>query len=69
MCIECCVHWFVSYEPYNHTTVRPFKGDKLMHDEYYDEIHRGNTTSLITLRRDELKLFWEQLSRVFWNSS
>jgi len=55
----------VSYEPYNHMTVRPFKGDKLMRDEYCDGIHYGNLTSLITLRRDELKLFCKQLrSRV-----
>ena len=43
----------MSYESYNHTTVRPFKGDELMHDEYYDGIYCGNPTSLITLRHDE----------------
>ena len=26
----------MSYEPYSHMTVRPFKGDELMHDEYCD---------------------------------
>ena len=55
------MYWVVSYEPLNHTTVRPFKGDELMRDEYCDEIHYGNPTSLITLKRDELKLIWEQL--------
>ena len=47
----------MSYELYNHTTVRPFKGDELMQDEYCDGIHYGNMMSLITLRRDELNLF------------
>ena len=37
--------------------VRPFKGDELMRDEYRDGIHYGNPMSLITLRRDKLKLF------------
>ena len=46
----------------NHTTVRPFKGDKLMHDEYCDAIPYGNPTSWITLRHNELKWFWKQLS-------
>ena len=44
--LRCCVHWVVSYEPYNHTTVRPFKGDQLMRDEYCDGIHFRNPTSL-----------------------
>ena len=35
--LRCYVHRVVSYEPYNHTTVRPFKGDELMYDEYCDE--------------------------------
>ena len=61
------MHWVVSYESYNHTIVRPFKGDELMRNEYCDGIHCENPTSLIILRRDELKLFWEQLmSRVFY---
>ena len=48
-------------------TIRPFKSDELMRDEYRDEIHCGNSTSLITLRHDELKLFLDQLrSRVFY---
>ena len=55
--LKCYGHCVVSYEPYNHTTVRTFKGDELMHDEYCDEIHCGNLTTLITLRHDELKLF------------
>ena len=54
--LRCCVYWFVSYELYNHTTVKPFKGD-----EYCDGIHCENRTSCIPFRRDELKLFWEQL--------
>jgi len=64
--LRCWVHWVVSYESYSHTIVRPFKGDELMRNEYCDGIHSRNLTSLITLRHDELKLFWEQLrSRVF----
>jgi len=56
------VYWdIVSYESYNHTIIRPFKWNELMRNEYCDGIHCGNRTSLITLRRDELKLFWEQL--------
>ena len=59
--LRCCVHWVETYEPYNHTTIRPFKDD-----EYCDGIHYGNPMSLVTLRHDEFKLFWEQLrSRVF----
>jgi len=55
---EIHVYWdIVSYELCNHTTIRPFKGDELMHDVYCDGIHCENPTSLITLRRDELKLF------------
>ena len=50
------------YELYNHTTIRPFKDNELIHDEYYNEIHCGNPTSWITLRCDELKWFWKQLS-------
>ena len=46
----------MSYEPYNHSIVRPFKDDKLMRDEYSDEIHVGTSTTLITLRCDEFKL-------------
>jgi len=66
MCIEMLLHWVMGYESYNHTTVVLFKGNELMHDENYDGIHSENLTSLITLRYDELKLFWEQLkSRVF----
>ena len=48
----------MSYELYNHTTIRPFKGDELMlrpfkddelmRDEYCDENHCGDLTSLIT---------------------
>jgi len=49
----------MSYELYNHTTVRPFKGDKLMRNEYCDENYYGKPMSLITLRCDEIKLFWE----------
>jgi len=56
--LRCCVHWFVSYELYNHTTIRPFKGDKLMHGEFYDGLHCENPTSLITLKHNELKWFW-----------
>jgi len=64
--LRCCIHWVVNYESYNNTTVGPFKGDELMHDEYYDVIYCGNPMSWITLRRGKLKLFWEQLrSRVF----
>ena len=51
------MHSVVGYEPYNHTTVRPFKGDELMRDEYCDGIHCGNPTSLITSKREKLKLF------------
>jgi len=39
--LRCCVHRVVSYEPYNYTTVRPFKGDMLMHNEYCDESIMG----------------------------
>jgi len=46
----------MSYESYKHMIIRPFKGNELMCDEYCDGIHYGNPTSLITLRRDELKL-------------
>ena len=46
----------MSYELYNHTTVRPFKGDKLMRNEYCDENYYGKPMSLITLRCDEIKL-------------
>ena len=42
-------------------TVRPFKGNELMHDEYYNGIHYGNQMSWIILRCDELKLFSEKL--------
>ena len=47
----------MSYKLYNYTIVRHFESDELMCDEYFDEIHCGNQTSLITLRRDKLKLF------------
>ena len=64
--LRCCMHWVMSYELFNHMIVRPFKGNELMHDEYFDGIHCGNPMSWITLRHDELKLFWEQLrSRIF----
>ena len=64
--LRCYVHWVVSYELYNHTIVRPFKGDELMHDEYCDMIHCRNSTIWITLSHDELKLFWEHLKcRIF----
>ena len=36
------------YELYNHMTIRLFKGDELMHDEYCDGNHCGDPTSLIT---------------------
>jgi len=63
--LKCCVYWIVSYESYNQMTIRPFKNDELMRDEYCEGIHCGNLTNLITLRHDKLKLFWEQLrSRV-----
>ena len=42
------MHLVVNYELYNHTTGKPFKGDELMHDEYCDENHCGDPTSLIT---------------------
>ena len=58
--LRCCVYWVVSYESYNHTTIRPFKGDELMRNGYYDGIHCENSTSWITLIGDELKLFYEQ---------
>ena len=38
-----CVYRVVSYKLCNHIIVRPFKGD-----EYYDGIHYGDPTSLIT---------------------
>ena len=52
----------MSYGPYNYTIVRSFKGDELtrdelMCDEYCDENPCENMTSLITLRRDKVKLF------------
>ena len=59
---EIHVYQVVSYELCNHTILRPFKGDEFLHNEYCDGIHYGNPTSLITLRRNELKLFWKQLS-------
>ena len=37
----------MSYEPYNHMTVRPFKDDELMHNEYCDGNHCGDPTILI----------------------
>jgi len=43
----------VRYELYNHTTIRPFKSDELMCDDYCEGINCGNPTILITLRRDE----------------
>ena len=46
----------MSYELYNHTTVRLFKGDELMCNEYCDGIHCESLMSLITLRRSELKI-------------
>jgi len=47
----------MSYESYNHNIVRSFNNDELMLNEYCDGIHCGNSTSLITLRPDKLKLF------------
>jgi len=40
---------------YNHTTIRPFKGNELMRNEFYDGFYSGNPMSLITLRHGELK--------------
>ena len=37
--------------------LRPFKGGELMRDKYCDGIHCENSTSLITLRHNELKLY------------
>lgn len=49
MCaLRCGVDWLVSYELDNHTTIRPFKGDELMHVEYCDGNHWEDPTSLIT---------------------
>ena len=45
----------MNYELYNHTTVRLFKDDELMRNEFYDELHCENSTSLITLMCDKLK--------------
>ena len=55
MCIEMLCALSVGYELYNHMTIRPFKGDELMCDEFYDGLHCGNPMSLINLRCDELK--------------
>ena len=51
----------MSYELYNHMTVKSFKGNELMRNKYCDGIQCENPTSWITLKHDELKLFWEQL--------
>ena len=55
------MHWVVSYELYNHTTIRPFEGDELMHDEYYDRNHYRNPTSLII---DKVVHFVQFIDRV-----
>ena len=61
----------MNYELYNHTTIRPFKGDELMlspfkGDELMLSPFKGDELMLRPLKGDELKLFWEQLkSRVF----
>ena len=39
--LRCCLHLVVCCELYNHTTVRPFKGNKLIRNEYC-----GNFASL-----------------------
>ena len=71
----------IHYELYNHTTISPFKGDKLMlslflgdelmlspfkSDELMLSPFKGDELMIRPLKGDELKLFWEQLrSRVF----
>ena len=52
------MHWVVIYELYNNTIVRPFKGDELMRDEYYDGNHSRDPMSLMLspFKGDELML-------------
>ena len=43
----------MNYELYNHTTIRPFKGDELMLSSF-----KGDELMLRPFKSDELKLFW-----------
>ena len=57
-----CVHWVMNYELYNHTTIRPFKSDKLMlspfkGNELMLRPFKGDKLMLKSLMDDELKLF------------
>ena len=64
MCIEML--YALSYELWimQSHECKTIKGDELMRDKlmcgkYCDGNHYGNPTSLITLRHDKIKLFWE----------
>jgi len=50
--MRCCVHWVVNCGLYNHTTIRPFKGDELMLRPF-----KGDELMLRSLKGDELKIF------------
>ena len=52
--MRCYGHFVVSYEAYNHTTIRPFKGDELMCNKYCDAIHYGNKST----GHRRLEVFW-----------
>ena len=42
----------MNYEPYNYTTIRSFKGNELMCNEYYDGIHSGSLDILLPFEVD-----------------
>ena len=50
--LRCCVHWFVNCGLYNHTTIKPFKGNELMLSPF-----KGDELMLRPLKGDELKIF------------
>lgn len=59
----------MSYESYNHMTIRPFKGDELVRDEYCNGNNCKNPMSLITLMRNEkIILIIIERSCVMYNS-
>ena len=61
----------MNYELYNHTTLRPFKGDELIirplkGGELIIRPFKGGELMLRPFKGGEIKLFWEQLrSHVF----
>ena len=60
------MHWVVSYEPYNHTTVKPFKSNELMRVKYYDEIYCGEFNRF-KARRVKIILWTIEESHVLYN--